>query len=1219
MRTKYASLQCTIQQGSYDIILLQETLLPINKNLNFSGYNSFISPSNQEARGLITLIKNTIPASSISNPIYCGEQVEVQAVKIQLLNQNLNLYNIYKQQNGTLDIGELFSQAAIEPTFIGGDFNAHHEMLSSPQNSNTDGEHIASLLEEISNITLLNSGEATHIRGGRLDLSFISIELRHLATWQVHPTLMSDHYGIIINITIPKIPPPPPPPPKWDQNKADWNKFQNSISTWLATYTPTDDIDQLESDLCQALHRAANCSMPKTNSKTHNFKDAWYYNQEVKNLKNRLNRVRKLYRKRPTDEIRAVLQQVVKDVHHQLSIIKNNKWLEWCAKLNQHTNIKELWLWLKRVAGKKTTKTPTHPNPKQEAERLANNFANRSASHQLPQATQMTQTHLYNSRWEAINQACALPDSTDTPFTTHELHATHHKGRDTAPGADKITYTMINNMGEAGDTAYLLLLNTTYTKHIRPVVWNQADTQPIPKPKDPNNPRPISLLSCLEKVGEKMVLKRLQHKIGPLHPHLYAYRNNVGTTECITDVLSCINNKAAIAVFLDLEKAFELASPAAILHSLTLKGVKGHLLAWTKNYTINRQARVKFQGEISSYKVLENGTPQGGILSPFLFNILMEHIAQLPLPSAVDIFIFADDVVIISRGAHKITNMQRALDTIASKITELGLKINSNKTKAMAIKTKTPPNLLTLQNQNIEWVNNFMYLGVYIDQNLTFQKQIKFLREKANTRLAPMRYMTSLEGGAGYQVQRTFYISAIRSLIDYSAPTLAYLSAVQISNLEVLQNNAMRLMLGAPMWTRICNLQMETNLPPLAARIQVRNTNIATKALLSERNSIFQRRIKDDLNRHPDLPIPKTYAAHIGENIRNCNMGNTLSQISPDTTHPNYTPTAPWEPFPAVLNYTALPASKAACAPDTLRRAAQLSINNAESNGCSSYYTDGSVNPDTQATGAAVFSNKFTASWRTSNSCSTLQTELAAIKQALTYSISNERGPVVIHTDSMSSLQALKQTRLKENINLITSILGLLKQHQLQGRQVTLNWIPSHIGIHGNDKADELAKQAIMSTTIQYQIQPSLQQFKGKTKPSLQQAHPIHHNYWVNHNSPSATWYKEATLLEPSPITKNTPRKLAVIIARLRLGYKCCWEIIQPRDRECSHCNQLTNKPLLHYLLECPITISLRNGLDNPVFANHINATTIAAQIVYNILGQLELHQHTLLTYPPPR
>ncbi|KAK7046158.1 hypothetical protein SK128_024159, partial [Halocaridina rubra] len=83
---------------------------------------------------------------------------------------------------------------------------------------------------------------------------------------------------------------------------------------------------------------------------------------------------------------------------------------------------------------------------------------------------------------------------------------------------------------------------------------------------------------------------------GPLHPHLYAYRDNVGTTQCIMDGLSCINNKAAVVVFLDLEKAFELANPAAILSSLAKKGVKGHLLSWVSNHVRNREARVKFQG-----------------------------------------------------------------------------------------------------------------------------------------------------------------------------------------------------------------------------------------------------------------------------------------------------------------------------------------------------------------------------------------------------------------------------------------------------------------------------------------------------------------------------------------------------------------------------------------------------------------------------------------------
>ena len=255
------------------------------------------------------------------------------------------------------------------------------------------------------------------------------------------------------------------------------------------------------------------------------------------------------------------------------------------------------------MAGKKTTKSCNHTNSKQEAERLANLFADRSASTNLPACTLQLQNQLRNQRWATINQACATPDDTDQPFTTNELLQTKHKGKDTAPGADQITYTMISHMGPAGEQAFLHLVNCTMSQQTRPKAWNNQDTQPIPKPKDPNNPRPISLLSCLEKVAEKMVLKRLQFKTGPLHPNLYAYREGVGTTECIMDVLSCINNKAAIIVFLDLKKAFELASLAAFLDSLLQKRLKGDL-AWAKKYSLNRRARVKFQGE--QYILLQN-------------------------------------------------------------------------------------------------------------------------------------------------------------------------------------------------------------------------------------------------------------------------------------------------------------------------------------------------------------------------------------------------------------------------------------------------------------------------------------------------------------------------------------------------------------------------------------------------------------------------------------
>ena len=178
-----------------------------------------------------------------------------------------------------------------------------------------------------------------------------------------------------------------------------------------------------------------------------------------------------------------------------------------------------------------------------------------------------------------------------------------------------------------------------------------------------------------------MVLERLKHRVGPLHPHLYAYQEGVGATECITDVLSCINYRPAFVAFLDFEKAFELVNPAAILISLVRKGIKGTILAWNKNDLMNRQARVKFQGTFSTHKDLENGTSQGGILSPYLFNLLMENLLNLQLPRNVDIFIFADDVCVVVRGAYKVRTMQRALNIIIEKSAELGLQIKSIRPK----------------------------------------------------------------------------------------------------------------------------------------------------------------------------------------------------------------------------------------------------------------------------------------------------------------------------------------------------------------------------------------------------------------------------------------------------------------------------------------------------------------------------------------------------------
>ena len=234
--------------------------------------------------------------------------------------------------------------------------------------------------------------------------------------------------------------------------------------------------------------------------------------------------------------------------------------------------------------------------------------------------------------------------------------------------------------------------------------------------------------------------------------------------QCITDILATVNNKKATVLFLDLEKAFELANLAAILETLVEKGAKGKLLYWIKNNVLRRRGRVKFKGVVSNYKQLHNGMPQGGILSLFILNVLTQNIAKLALPRNVKIFVFTDDITVVVTGNNQLIDAQEALNIIERECRRLGLKINPSKTKAMAVKDVDLGRHLTLEQHRMEWVKHHQCLGTWIDSKLSCHKQIEYLRERTSARLAPMKHITSLSGGANSHVLRTFCVHAIRPI-----------------------------------------------------------------------------------------------------------------------------------------------------------------------------------------------------------------------------------------------------------------------------------------------------------------------------------------------------------------------------------------------------------------------------------------------------------------------
>ena len=311
-------------------------------------------------------------------------------------------------------------------------------------------------------------------------------------------------------------------------------------------------------------------------------------------------------------------------------------------------------------------------------------------------------------------------------------------------------------------------------------------------------------------------------------------------------------------------------------------------------------------------------------------------------------------------------------------------------------------------------------------------------------------------------------------------------------------------MVGAPVWTKISNLQAETNIAPVEVRITKNVASITAKILSRPGYQTTRQRLKAAVAQGTHF-TEKRWSRRVSNAMAMSGISFAVT-LGEDLSSENYAAPPPWKRTSTTFNCKLPDAPREN---EIERRIhGELLIARLEGEDSAVYLTDGSADSDTGRSGAAFIYNSEEYLWRLPDGCSSLQTELAAIHQVTVHALGQNVTTIVIHTDSKLSMEVLQRLHFKDNIYLTTAILGNIQELERQGKAVVFNWIPSHVGIQGNEDADSAAKSAAAIANITLRIRASLASLKNRAKiHETKITDDINKNH-AERGSKSCTWYR---------------------------------------------------------------------------------------------------------------
>lgn len=1164
-----------------DVFICVETWLTEAINIQFPGFKTFRKDRIQSrGGGLLMLIRSCLAYEELSDLDSPDVSVELCGVCINNVNPSINVVVCYRSPGLTLSQDQwnvIFNNAKINNnSVIVGDFNSHNRNWNC-KHTDVNGTRLENSLE-INDLFLHNNNTYTYINmyhkvKSNIDLLISTINLSDKIDFMVGEDSMgSDHYPIAFNLNIEKT----------FYNKktykiktlrTDWNKFTSTLEEnypefLLQEYENMKPSDRYEFFI-NTITNAIKNSTPKkryfskkNKSKIKNPVSWW--DDEC----NKIKRLRQAsYKKWEFSQNMSDLIEFKRLSALAKKTFKKKKiegFKSFATSINFRTDPIYVWNKCKIFKNKWVKVAPIH----------------------TPENLQMK-----DKVSEALNKLCPqwaqtdpswLPPAQDNeffdaPFDFVEFNVSlENKNSKSSPGLDGIDFDILKKLPIKYRLLLLDIYNLFYQTKDYPLSWRECFVHFVNKPES-NGLRPLTLTSCLLKLFETLIKNRLQwwaetHKLIP--DSQIGFRRGRSCMDNLVNLTlkvdeAFIEKKHVLAVFLDVIGAFNYVNIDILMTKLVSIGCSNKLISFVKFISHERYIHTAYtQGETRSVHM---GVPQGGVLSSLLYLLYVSEIAN-EVNKNVKVSQFADDIALyvkckaVKRGKGLLT---RAVDKIDERLTSLGLELSPSKTQFLHFNNmRIPPGNLeiSVKGHNVRSSDKVRFLGIIFDYKMTFIHHIDEIVKRCSRALNIVKYLCGTWWGSSPETLLTLYKSYVRSIIDFGSSIYFPKTKKNRKKLESIQTAAVRIALGYRRSTPIGVLLAESKLTLIRDRsvylcecymakiMSNSDSNVYTS--IHAYHNLCKRRVRNRKILICQNIISSISSFKLIDKSDNYNLYRTnyevLKTSIPVNTDLGYE-----------LNNITNPNNRLN---DFLNNSYAISI-----------YTDGSKVTSNRSVGTACVCPELSIRIKRSIPlvASVFTAECMALNDAMDVALANRQCSFLIFSDSLSALQSLKSNyiSIKTNFYIFEIRRKYIEFHTANQNNSTVKffWVPSHIGVGGNEEADSLAKSATLDEPLSDWKVPFTDMYESFGKKCYAQTrdHVLElglskgRNYFQRYYSDAKKpWFYRKSLTRLHIVTVNRCRadhyNLAASLSRMGI-------VNSPKCR-CGYVSEDLN----HVLWQCP-------------------------------------------------